>query len=466
MSPNKKILSGLLVISVLSSSLFLYPSKEAEAGLGSLGAIGGSVGAYFGAGALCDAYAATVGKLLDKAKEELGEKLGDEAKERLGIDTLLGGDDYVPVADEAVKKATEKVTENESKIDCKARIQRTLISILKKRILDTMVDQIIGWIQGNGKPRFVTDLGGFLDDAGQAAVGDVAHELGLGELCTGISAPRIKFRLETPVFSQRVSCTLDDIVGNIDRFKDSFKSGGFIGYQELLLPQNNRYGVEILTESEAERRKSEKQLSLQQEVALGQGFLGTAQCLEWEARAVNSQGKTVSQKFPYNYAGFSEPHPDPSEPPSTSEIVTGGVSDIKWVCSKQRTTTPGRLIAGATEKSLTADIDYIINADTLEEYAAAIIDAGINRLIQEGVEGILSLSTESPDEGYNSTNLPGGVRDAGGAYTDSDNGGIDEITESAKEGESELTKPLPEEDTTDTETDEDADTGTKDEVIE
>jgi hypothetical protein len=443
MSFNKKILSGLLVISVLTSSLLLYPSKKAEAGLGSLGAIGGGVAGYLGAGEVCDLYAATAGKLLAKAKEKLGEKLGDEAKKRLGGSTILGGDDHVPVLDESVKKATEEVTENESRIDCKTRVQRTLLSILKKRVLDTMVDQIIGWVKGNGKPRFVTDLGGFLEDAGQAAVGDVAYELGLGELCTGISAPRIQFQLETPVFSQRVSCTLDDIVGNIDRFADSFQSGGFIGYQELLKPQNNRYGVEILTASEAERRKSKKQLALQQEVSLGQGFLGTAQCLEWEARATDSKGKAVSQKFPYNYAGFSKPYPDPSEPPPTSEIVTGGVSNIKWVCSKQRTTTPGRLIAGVTEKSLTADVDYVINADTLEEYAAAIIDAGINRLIQEGVEGVLGVTTEAPEDGYNGENLPSSVQETGGAYTDSDNGGINEVTESAKEGESELTKPLP-----------------------
>lgn len=204
---------------------------------------------------------------------------------------------------------------------------------LKKRLLDQIVDQTIQWIQGGGKPKFVTDFGSLLEDSAQAAIGDVAKDIGEGELCTGISPARIRFQLETPVFSQRVSCTLDDIVGNIEQFADSFQDGGFIGYQELLKPHNNRWGVEILTLSEVERRQSQKQSALQQEVSTGRGFLSTKQCLEWEARGTDNNGKVVSQKFPYNYSGFVQPYPDPSEAPPVS--VTG-INDIKWVCSEQK----------------------------------------------------------------------------------------------------------------------------------
>ena len=39
-----------------------------------------------------------------------------------------------------------------------------LKSVLKKRILDRMVDQIFNWIQGGCSPKFITEGGSFLQD--------------------------------------------------------------------------------------------------------------------------------------------------------------------------------------------------------------------------------------------------------------------------------------------------------------
>lgn len=249
--------------------------------------------------------------------------------------------------------------------------------------MDRIVDETIKWIQGGGDPKFVTDFGGVLEDATQAAVGDVAREVGLGELCTGISPARIKFRLETPRFSESVSCTLDDIVGNIERFADSFQSGGFIGYQELLKPHNNRWGVEILTAAEVERRQSKAQDALRQEISTGRGFLSTSQCLEWSLYADFGGGETeVVNVIPVNEA-FN--FPDPSKPPPV------GAPGQEWKCTQQRITTPGTAIAEGLERSLYSDLDYIINAQELTAYIGAIFDAAVNRLIKEGVKGVQGL---------------------------------------------------------------------------
>ncbi|MCP6720121.1 MAG: hypothetical protein KJI72_02215 [Patescibacteria group bacterium] len=265
---------------------------------------------------------------------------------------------------------------------------KSALEALKKRLLDQLVDETIGWIQGDGDPKFVTDFGGFLEDAGQAAVGDVAREIGLGDLCRGISPVRIQFQLERPVFSQRVSCTLDDIVGNVERFRDSFTSGGWIGYQELLRPQNNRWGIEILAQSEVERREAQKTDALRQEINSGRGFLSTKQCLEWEARGTDDSGKAVSKLYPFNSDSFIRPYPDPSQPPP---VLVTGINNIEWVCHQDRVTTPGTAIAEGLERSLYADIDYLVNAQELTAYIGAIFDASINRLIAEGVKGVQNL---------------------------------------------------------------------------
>ncbi|MFH0712323.1 MAG: hypothetical protein V2A55_00465, partial [Candidatus Jorgensenbacteria bacterium] len=279
---NKKFIAGTLIVMIMTSSLLLYFPKKAEA----LSLSGG----------ICDIYSATIGKLFDKAKDTIKNK----AKGAIG--SIIGN--KVPVIDEsveaAVNAAKDELSQTEQRIDCKTRVERVFLAVLKTRILDVMVDQTINWIGGGGSPKFVTNLGGFLEDVGQAAVGDVAQEIGLGDLCTGIDPVRLRMQLETPIFSQRVSCTLDDVVGNIERFADNFQSGGFIGYQELLKPQNNRWGLEIMASSEAERRQAEAQANSSQEISTGGGFLSTKKCLEWEARGIDNNGKAVSKIYDAN----------------------------------------------------------------------------------------------------------------------------------------------------------------------
>ncbi|MCL4437647.1 hypothetical protein M1513_01240, partial [Patescibacteria group bacterium] len=43
---------------------------------------------------------------------------------------------------------------------------RSLRDIIAKRIMDYIVDQTVKWIQGGGKPKFITNWNGFLKDVG------------------------------------------------------------------------------------------------------------------------------------------------------------------------------------------------------------------------------------------------------------------------------------------------------------
>ena len=329
-----------------------------------------------------------------------------------GIGDLVGQE--VPVKDKGVKKTLQQSACKKFADRLADLASQTALSVLKKRVLDSIVDQTINWINGGGDPKFITDFGGFLEDAGQAAVGDVAREIGLGELCTGISPVRIRLQLERPVFSQRVSCTLDRIVGNINRFRDNFTSGGWIGYQELLRPQNNRWGIEILTQSEVERRKAQKTDALRQEIAVGQGFLSTKQCFEWTRYgALLGGGTEILEVMPVTEEEGSN-YPDPKNPPP---LEPGGESNQEWICTQVKVSTPGQLLVGATQRAINAHTDYIINSDDLKVYAAAIIDAGINRLIKEGVKGLSGIFTNETSDGFSSeSDFPEGLRNAGGSY--------------------------------------------------
>ena len=281
----------------------------------------------------------------------------------------------------------------------------------KKRLLNQITDQIVNWIQNGQEPRFLSDFSGFLSDTAQVAAGDVARDVGLGNLCTGISPTRIRIQLEQPYFSQRVSCTLNQIVGNVERFSNSFANGGWIGYQELLKPQNNRYGVELLVQGGLEKRVGLTGEANKLEVETGQGFKSTKECLEWTLYA-NINGKTeVVGQIHQNDEGFS---PDPSKPPA---VAAGGeTTNQQWRCTEDRATTPGTVIAKGLEKALYSDIDFLVNSSggNITTYLGVILDAAINRVIKEGVKGVQNLSSlgDAPEVDCSDPRLNASARSA------------------------------------------------------
>ena len=231
--------------------------------------------------------------------------------------------------------------------------QSFILAELKKRVLDLMVDQIVAWIQGGGDPKFITDWRGFLEDIGQAVVGDMAQFLGLGFLCSPFNLQVQLTMFAPPKFSTQVTCTLDQIVGNIENFFDDFRNGSWIAYQEMWRPQNNFYGATLLAWNAKEQEIAARTEAARNEAIAGQGFLSTK----------DAQG---------------------------------------------RITTPGMVIGATLAKAVGSDIDYIINADQLAAYISAIADALINRLVKAGVEGIKGLSTPKAPSGGAVAGPPGG----------------------------------------------------------
>ncbi|MFA6407555.1 MAG: hypothetical protein WCV80_02515 [Candidatus Paceibacterota bacterium] len=301
---------------------------------------------------------------------------------------------------------------------------RAARAVLKKRILDTLVDQTIEWIQ-NGDlstgPKFVDDWGGFVDETLQLAAGDVAREIGLERLCSSGLGLQLQLNLQRPDFSNKFRCTFDQMVGNINSFRTDFNNGGWIGYNELLKPQNNRWGLEIMAMSELEKKQAQQKESKSFEVTTGAGFLSTKQCIEWDIYSLD--GRSKLQNFSVAADAFTPEANDPNKPPPS--VDPNGV----WRCANVKISTPGRSIADTTSKALGVNFDYIINSDDLTDYAAAIIDAGINRLIKEGVKGIKGMSErKTPDGaatisqgGYISPTSNPGLSNLGTNYTNAQN---------------------------------------------
>jgi len=244
---------------------------------------------------------------------------------------------------------------------------KTAKEILKKQLLDMMVDQIVAYIQGGGTPKFITDWPAFFRDAVDQAGGKFLQQIGLSQLCSPFKPLLSAAFIPIPTFTERTSCTLSQVGVNIDVFLKDFRQGNWIAWQEMVLrPQNNIYGAYIMAWDQYEIEKSAAAKAAATEAQAGRGFLSVKRCIEW------------------NSAGLQT-------------CVDSGESmeDCKKAaCIKEETVTPGAVVGDLAAKAVGSDIDYIVNAKDFAAYVSAITNAILNRMFAEGM-GLLHTALSS-----------------------------------------------------------------------
>lgn len=237
--------------------------------------------------------------------------------------------------------------------------------LLKKVILDKLVAALINWINHDGKGGIIENWSQFFDDAAQNSVGVFAQGLGAGFLCKPFNLQMQLILLPVNTFDT-VTCTLNDIIGNINGFLSDFRNGSWLAYQETWYPRNNFYGGAIIAMDAAASGAAAARDAAASEAAAGLGWRSYTK----DDYFVSSNGQYMDKKgtlAPENYTG------------------------IRYVKEK-RTLTPGALAANATVESLvTAPVNRIIHADDMVVYLTAIIDASVNRLTIAGVDGLKGL---------------------------------------------------------------------------
>lgn len=247
-------------------------------------------------------------------------------------------------------------------VDTKLRFARKIaFNILKTQILNMITNDIVRFINGQGKPRFVTDWKKFLKTAGDNAAGRFIEELGGGFLCEQFSV-QIRVLLAQPKkFPERARCSVSDIVKNVDGFFKNFRNGGWRAWiQVSTVPQNNIYGAYLLAVDENITRQFEAKEAAEAEAGASGGFLGVKVCLEW----VDEVGTVHEGETP------------------VANLPPGAI------CDKERIDTPGKFVGDLGTKVLGLGPDALVSAKEFEEFAEAIVTALINRTIREGFAAI------------------------------------------------------------------------------
>lgn len=214
--------------------------------------------------------------------------------------------------------------------------------VLKKVLLDRMVDALITWISSGDLSdggTLMEDWGAIWDNAGDYAIGELAKSVGAGILCSPFKLQLQTLMVPPKTFTRTLDCSLTSIQGNIQNFFDDFKNGGWISYQEMWMPQNNFYGAAIMAADQYAIKKAEKAEAVKSEAVAGGGFLSMKKC--------DTNGQNC------------------------------------------RIITPGSFIGQAVGKAtIDTPFDTIVGADDIAGYVTAIADAFINRLTSEGITGL------------------------------------------------------------------------------
>ncbi len=255
-----------------------------------------------------------------------------------------------------------------------------VIGYLKDNLIHQLIQQTIGWIQGNGKPKFVTNWKSFLGDVTNQVAGDFIYRIS-PKLCNSFG-PMIQVAL-TPVVTapdRGITCTLDQVMSNVQNFNDHFNDGGWIAYGATLQPSNNFLGAYFQASDMLMLEQAKKKEAAEKEVETGRGFLGTKMCTKWEYRTSANSNINVTTS-PCPAGGFN-----PDGTLCTTKSITGTITNPKQekVCVEEKTTTPGDYIATSlSQTGVTAPLLRIVNSQDIAALANALVNAAITKLMNK-----------------------------------------------------------------------------------
>jgi len=257
-------------------------------------------------------------------------------------------------------------------------------------VLQTITNQIIGWIKGTDS-NFVQNLQAEAFRTADAQTGKLLNELTGVNLCGNIGA-FLKLSIGAPnaAFRQRLQCSVTGIVGNFQNFYDNFANGGWPAFFSISLePQNNAYGAFLLTANEQFQRQNGAQQTLQQKLIQGSGFKGFEVAREANCQDVSeSDAKALQEStLVQDQTPSAQKRDKPEESIKIERADDGSFMSAKFCDVQYDTKTPGKLFADALPAATFSGLRRTELANQIDQGIAQIITALLQRIIKESVSG-------------------------------------------------------------------------------
>lgn len=327
---------------------------------------------------------------------------------------------------------------------------------LRNRMVKQLQNDMVNWVQGGGKPRFITDPGKWLTDNANAAAVTVLDEY-FGPKGVDVCSPfraNLRLLVARPLImpEKQARCTLGDIKDNLEKFKDNFsKGGGWRTWIRLHEVNNTLPGSYLAATQLIGGKISQEGNTAQAQLTAGKGFLDQTECNKISAQKYRSiatgQIPTADDYIKFmselgsngqminttGYSiGFGEAGSvrflDVFEPIGTERVEVsfqqpvpiGKVNNnpiLGVQCTDKKTTTPGSIVGDQISGVLkSTGIDKLINAQEIGQILDAVIDAAVNKVAREGLAHMQSGkgSYTSPQPGNRSSGSKKTQRDAQG----------------------------------------------------
>lgn len=229
-----------------------------------------------------------------------------------------------------------------------------LVWQLKQEIIEDITERTVGYVQSgmNGNPSFVTNLGSYLRDIADKAAGAYIDQT-IPLLCSPFQG-EIKIALTNYYrryagldYLDRVSCSLTEVIDNVDDFVNGdFSAGGWDAWFSYVgNPYNNPLGSYIEGREELAARIRSATGEAEVKVNLGSGFLSkeVQQCYA----TVNGQLVPIDTEQIGSYPGAES-----------------------YECDEPQIVTPGDTIKTSLEQAFGVSLDQLATADELNEIIA------------------------------------------------------------------------------------------------
>lgn len=282
-------------------------------------------------------------------------------------------------------------------------VYKILTEVLKDQLIHKLVTQVVNWANGGGEPQFVTNFGGFLEDSFNTAAGQLVEKVAPG-LCKNFGS-LVKIAVlptnykTAPDPSAGTQCTLTNIVDNVEDFYNSFENGSWVAYGAALEPNNNFFGsliqVKDLAIIEGEKKKEAEKTDAES----SSGYKSNKTCTNPLKNDLTGSPMTLEEaKSQWGDAVIKVENCDASGACTT--IITCGDPNNPGVSAPDyQATTPGTVAAGAVNQAIgNSPIARIVNAQDITALVSALVNAGLNKLIQSGKEGLVSLTAKKLGE--------------------------------------------------------------------
>ncbi|MBX4198073.1 DUF5011 domain-containing protein [Candidatus Parcubacteria bacterium] len=271
---SKKILSGILILSLIVPATLLTLPQKAEAQATGVGAC--------------------LGIFLPSFLQSSGEKL------KPVVPVTNAGSIYTDGAQTGA-------TYTQFWQDC---LQKPLAIAFARLVIAEITNSLVAWINGgfDGSPKFLTDPGGFLLNIGDGLLSDIILSSDLAFLCSPFKA-QVQIALAINYsygndLGRQAQCTLEDVVGNIEGFFKDFSQGGWNGWFSMTQnPYNNPYGAYLESKAALHARIGQSQSIELAKLDWGSGFFSQEECDEYGNCDIVTPGHTIGAALDAQFFG-------------------------------------------------------------------------------------------------------------------------------------------------------------------